>query len=598
VIVRGQTLQLGGTSVLPLPDAHIFTGSQSEFPIKSGVLATRARKARKAPRPRQDLEPDRRGTSQLAHLGRPESEFRGDWELGVGWIQGARRAARSAVSYGAKGVYEGPHRGVLARRSRHQLREIQSNFDGSPIDNESRGAVRSQNRVHFGENTHLDLRGVPCRRSGRLLGVLRPRLRTAEVPETSAYLHAARRQSACSRSARASNLDSLSATATTARSREKFTEELPVVTFHWLAQPIAENAMGTPIVVDMATEVGQRRSDYDDTATTRVSRIERCASDQLVELSAPFHLGPLNIRPFGAAHGTFYDDAIDGESEGRIAFDAACSSARGCRARGRGRTRTGRTAFAHVIAPRVSYLNRFRVDDGPSEFFPVRRDGCAERNRSWSASSSATSCRRWRRRENDKKEPRDFVFLDLAQDLFPDKDRDNAGETWASSTTTCCCGRGSTGCRCRTFALAVLRRSRLERGHAHVRRRRSRSAGSRASRGPATTGPTASSTARSASRRARGSWTGGHLRGQPARPRARPVAQLLVRPPQRPRLVDPALGELTTLHGRDDVPARVRARASRHEPQNSRPTFWPTTCRAIFATSYWNGATWRVRAAQ
>jgi len=425
VIVRGQTLQLGGTSVLPLPDAHIFTGSQSEFPIKSVGAGYSGKEGAKGALVLGKTWNQTGGALHNWLFGRPESEFRGDWELGVGWIQERGVPLEGAVSYGAKGLYEGRTEGFWLDDHGTNLREIQSNFDGSPIDNESRGAVRSQNRVHFGENTHLDLVAFHAADPAVYSEFFGRDYRTAEVPETSAYLHAADGNRLFTVGTRF-NLDSFSYRDDRALA-EKFTEELPVVTFHWLAQPIAETPWGTPIVVDMATEVGQRRSDYDDTATTRVSD-RTLRADQLVELSAPFHLGPLNIRPFGAAHGTFYDDAIDGESEGRIAFDAGVQLGTRLSRTWSWQDEDGPHGVRHVIAPRVSYLNRFRVDDDPSEFFQFDATD-ALKEQELVRVELRNLVQTMAPGENDKKEPRDFVFLDLAQDLFPDKDRDNAGET-------------------------------------------------------------------------------------------------------------------------------------------------------------------------
>jgi hypothetical protein len=430
VIVRGQSLQIGGTNVLPLPDAHIFTGSQSEFPIKSVGAGYSGKEGAKG---QVVLGKTWNGLGGSLHnwlTGRPESEFRGDWELGVGWIQERGVPLEGAVSYGAKGLYEGRTEGFWLDDHGTDLREIQANFDGSPIDNASRGLVRSQNRVHFGEDTHLDLVAFHAADPAVYSEFFGGDYRTTEVPETSAYLHAADGNRLLTVGTRF-NLDSFSYRDDRALA-EKFTEELPVVTFHWLAQPIAETPWGTPIVVDMATEVGQRRSDYDDLATTRVSD-RTLRVDQLVELSAPFQLGPLNIRPFGAAQGTYYDNTIDGNSEGRIAFDAGVQLGTRLSRTWSWQDEDGPHAIRHVIAPRVSYLNRFRVSDDPSDFFQFdATDALHEeelvrvelRNLVQTMAKGETD-----KKETDKKEPRDFVFLDLAQDVWPDKNRDNAGET-------------------------------------------------------------------------------------------------------------------------------------------------------------------------
>ncbi|HZN41381.1 MAG TPA: hypothetical protein VFD82_21415 [Planctomycetota bacterium] len=425
VFVRGHTLQLGGTSVLPLPDAHIFTGSQSEFPIKSAGAGYSGKEGAKGAIVVGTTWNQLGGGLHNWLLGRPEHEFRGEWEVGVGWIQERGVPLEGAFSYGAKGLYEGRTEGFWLDDRGTDLREIQANFDGSPIDNQNRGLVRSQNRVHFGEAAHLDLVAFHAADPAVYSEFFGGDYRTAEVPETSAYFHAADGNRLVTVGTRF-NLDEFSYRDDRALA-EKFTEELPVVTFHWLAQPIAETPWGTPIVVDMATEIGQRRSDYDDLAGTRVAD-RTLRADQYVELSAPFHLGPLNFRPFGAARGTFYDNAIDGESEGRIAFDAGVQLGTRLSRTWSWQDEDGPHGVRHVVAPRVSYLNRFRVDDDPSEFFAFDATD-ALREQELVRVELRNLVQTMVPGENGKKEPRDFVFLDLAQDVFPDKDRDNAGET-------------------------------------------------------------------------------------------------------------------------------------------------------------------------
>jgi hypothetical protein len=425
VIVRGQTLQLGGTSVLPLPDAHIFTGSQSEFPIKSAGAGYSGKEGAKGAI--VVGMPWNKAGGRLHNwlLGRPEHEFRGEWELGVGWIEERGVPLEGAFSYSAQGLYEGRTEGFWLDDRGTDLREIQANFDGSPIDNDNRGLVRSQNRVHFGTAAHLDLVAFHAADPAVYSEFFGGDYRTAEVPETSAYFHAADGNRLLTVGTRF-NLDEFSYRDDRALA-ERFVEELPVLTFHWLAQPLAETPWGTPIVVDMVTEIGQRRSDYDDLATTRVSD-RTLRADQTVELSAPFHLGPLYFRPFGAARGTFYDNALDGESEGRVAFDAGVQLGTRLSRTWSWQEEDGPHGVRHVVAPRVSYLNRFRVDDDPSEFFTFDASD-ALREQQLVRVELRNLVQTMVPGESGKKEPRDFVFLDLAQDLFPDEDRDNAGET-------------------------------------------------------------------------------------------------------------------------------------------------------------------------
>ena len=119
-----------------------------------------------------------------------------------------------------------------------------------------------------------------------------------------------------------------------------------------------------PIVVDLATELGQRRSDFDRRAGGFVSD-RTFRADQIAEVSAPFHLGALNVRPYARGRGTWYDHAADDDTEGRVAFEGGVQvGTRLSRTWGAG----GPDALRHVVAPKLTFANRFFVDDDPGEF--------------------------------------------------------------------------------------------------------------------------------------------------------------------------------------------------------------------------------------
>ncbi len=423
VVLHGQTLQISGTSVLPLPDARIFTRSQSEFPIK------RARGAYSAKEGVQGevvigLPYNRTGGAVHEWLtGRPANEFRGEWELGVGYIEQRGVPLDASLSYSAKDLYEGRTRGFWLDDRGQDLREIQSNFDGSPIADGGRGLVMTQNRLQFGPSTHVDLVAFEASDPAVYSEFFIGQYRTDEVPETSVYLHHADGNHLLTAAGRW-NLDDFSYRDNRALA-PRFVEEIPVVTYQWLAQPLGEMPWGTPIVVDLQTELGQRRSNFDDLAGMRVSD-RTFRADQIIELSAPFHLGVLNVRPYAQGRGTWYDNTIAGGSEGRIALEGGVQIG----------TRLSRTwswfdadgtqSMRHVVAPKVTYRNRFHVDDNASDFFDFdATDRLTEqelvrvelRNLFQRSQPLATTA------------PRDFLMLDLAQDFWPDAKRDNNGES-------------------------------------------------------------------------------------------------------------------------------------------------------------------------
>lgn len=439
VISRDQTLQIGGTSVLPLPDARIFTGSQSEFPIKrasvgySGNLGAQLGVTLGLP------WNETGGKLHNWLTGRPASEFRGEWEFGVGWIQRRGVPIEGALTYGAEGLYEGRTEAFYLNDRGKNLREISTNIDGSLINNNSRGLLRTQNRLHFGENTHLDLVAFHASDASVYSEFFMGPYRNDELPETSTYLHHADGNHLLTVGSRF-NLNDFSFRDDRYLA-PRFVEELPVMTYQWLAQPIAETPWETPIVLDLETQIGQRRSDFDDRFGSRISD-RTLRADQHLELSTPFHIGALNIRPYANARGTFYDQTPSGLSEERVAMEAGFQIG----------TRMSRTwswfdedgkrdAVRHVIAPRLTYRNRYHVDDQPGSFFqfdnvnPIRQAqlGYSSIDLLTERELVRFEIRNLVQKMGDDghggQQPRDFIFLDIAQDFLPNDGRDNRGET-------------------------------------------------------------------------------------------------------------------------------------------------------------------------
>ncbi|MBL8756579.1 MAG: hypothetical protein JNK15_25010 [Planctomycetes bacterium] len=424
VYSRGQSLQLHGTSVLPLPDAHFFTGSQGDFPIKR-VRGGYSSKDGALGEVVFGLPWNGTGGSlHHAITGRPAHEFRGDWELGVGYIGNRGAPLDGVLEYRAPGLYEGRTQAYWIDDRGEDRREITRHLDGTDIDSGNRGIVQTQNRLHLGPTTHLDLVAFHGSDPGVQPEFFSGAYRTEETPETSAYLHHADGNRLLTVGSR-SNLSEFSYRDDRALA-ERFIEESPVVTYHWIAQPIGRTPWDTPVVVDLATEIGQRRSDYDDRAGFRVAD-RTLRADQLAEVSMPFRLGEVSIRPFVNGRGTWFDNTVDGDSEGRVALTGGVQAG----------TRLSRTwswtadgeqkGMRHVVAPKIGYLDRFHVDDERTGFLQFDElDDLAEERlvrielRNLVQTMEPTG--------NGASAPRDFVFLDLAQDLFPDKGRDNGGD--------------------------------------------------------------------------------------------------------------------------------------------------------------------------
>jgi len=425
VVVRGQHLQVSGTNLLPLPDARFFTKSQSEFPIKRANAAYSEKEGVQA-EVVLGLPYNQSGGSVHEWLtGRPAHEFRGEWELGVGWIEQRGVPLEAGLTYRADGVYQGRTRGFFLDDRGDDLREITTNFDGSAIEAGNRGLLSTENRLLLGPSTHVDLVAFQASDPAVYPEFFRGQYRMDEVPETSVYLHHADGNRLLTAGGRW-NLDDFSYRDDRALA-PRFVEEIPVVTYQWLAQPLGETPWGTPIVVDLQTELGQRRSDFDDLAGMRTGD-RSFRADQTIELSTPFHLGALNVRPYASGRGTWYDTTVDGDSEGRIAVEGGVQFGTRMSRTWSWLDETGTQSVRHVIAPKVTYRNRFHVDDNQNEFFDfdaTDRLGEQELVRV----ELRNLVQRSQSDGSDQTTPRDFLMLDLAQDMWPDADRDNGGES-------------------------------------------------------------------------------------------------------------------------------------------------------------------------
>ncbi|HEB52923.1 MAG TPA: LPS-assembly protein LptD [bacterium] len=443
VITRGQSLQFGGVDVLPLPNARFFTGSQSEFPIKGATFGYQSGTGTQLGVV-FGLPWNQTGGALHEFLtGRPANEFRGSWELGVGWIEKRGMPLDARVTYGAAGVYEGWVEGFFLDDYGRNLREINVNRDGSFIADDSRGLVRTANRVFLGENTHLDLQAFRASDAAVYSEFFTGPYRNDELPETSAYLHHADGNHLLTVGTRF-NLDDFSY-------RDdrwlagRFIEEKPVVTYQWLAQPVAKTPWQTPIVLDLETQIGLRQSDWDRRTGIAVDD-ETLRADQHAEISVPFRFGAFSVRPYLNGRVTFYDntpDVVGGGDETRVAFEGGVQIG----------TRLSRTwswiedgerdAIRHVIAPKLTYRNRFQVDQRPGTLFQFDSVDTVRLNRLGYNTIDTLDERELLRFEvrnlvqkmnggnaaGADRGPRDFVYVDLAQDVYPNANRDNAGDS-------------------------------------------------------------------------------------------------------------------------------------------------------------------------
>ncbi len=423
IIARGQTLQVGGTNVLPLPNARVFTGSQDEFPIKrvragySQQLGYQGEVVFGLPW---------NGAGGAIHewiTGRPASEFRGEWQAGIGWIQERGVPLEGLLRYRAGRIYEGQIETFWLDDNGRNIREIRNSLDGTPVTDPTRTLVHTQNRLRLGQNTNLDLVAYQMSDEAVWSEFFQADYRTMEVPESSLYLHHGDGNRLLTAGTRF-NLNDFSYRDDRALAN-RFVEELPVVTYQWLAEPVGTTPWETPIVVDFATDVGERRSDYDPRSTL-AENDRTLRLDQLAEVSTPFPLWGLNVRPYLNGRGTWWDDGVAGEDVGRVATETGFQLGTSLRRTWQWLDGEDLRAVRHVMSPKLTYRNRFHAEDRTADVY------------TFDATDTITEEQLVRlelrnqlqRMENVGigTQPRDFLFFDVAQDLFPDKARDNRGD--------------------------------------------------------------------------------------------------------------------------------------------------------------------------
>lgn len=445
IVSRGATLQIGSTNLLPLPNTRVFSGSQSDFPFKRISVGYSNRLGYKA---QVGFGQTWNGTGGALHhwlLGRPASEFRGDWELGVGWIQRRGLPLEGTLNYQAPGLYRGSTEAFFLDDTGTNVREITADRAGNTIDTQNRGLLRTQNRLQLGERTTLDLVAYRMTDPSVWSEFFPGAYRTEETPETSAFLAHADGNRLFTLGAR-TNLNDFNYRDDRALAN-KFTEELPVATYQWLAQPIGKTPWKTPIVVDIETNVGERRSNYDDRASDPqptagspggitaspygppVARVSDSTLrlDQLAELSAPMQLGSLSVRPYMNGRGTWYDDTVGAGAEGRMALEAGVQMSTRLQRTWSWMSDGERQSIRHVMSPKLTWRDRYHVDDQPAQFHQFD---------SIDAITEVQLVRPELRNQVQKmavvdgvRQPRDFLFFDFAQDVFPDRARDNQGRT-------------------------------------------------------------------------------------------------------------------------------------------------------------------------
>lgn len=434
------TLAVSGISLLPLPNTSFLAREQSNFPIKGVATGYSSVDGAQV---RVDLGGSLNPIGGALHrffTGREAHEFHGDWRLGLGYNQHRGWPVDAGLRYEADGLYRGRFEGFYLDDDGPVRREITTLIDGTPITEDQRTLLFTENRVWLGEKTTLDLTafhaGDPAVRTE-----FYPReYREDELPETSAHLRHAADNVLFTTTVRA-NLtdfaydDGRALTPT-------FREELPLATFHVFSEPIATLPFDVPLLLTSAGSAGYLRSDFDrqvpgisplpvPSLDDDVVRI-----DEELELATPFWWGPLGFRPYASARVTYFDHDMAGRDRTRGAFAAGI----------RAGTRLARSwtwadadgnlrGIRHIMSPFVSFQHRYKVDGDPSQFHQFNEvaggPGVFHRFDDVDSLDEGAVLRvellnRFQTRREDSA-PHQFLWLDLAQNITPISDRDNMG---------------------------------------------------------------------------------------------------------------------------------------------------------------------------
>lgn len=419
VRARGGTLAIYGIGALPLPNTSFFTSDQTNMPIRGASVGYSSTEGARA---QLDLGGSFNPIGGALHeffTGRAAEEFHGDWYAGLGFNQERGFPLEGGLVYAAPGLYSGRLDTFYLHDGGSNRREILNNLDNTPIVEEDRSMIHTENRVHLGDNTTLDLTLFRLGDPAVWSEFYQHEYREAERPESSVYLRHGVENRLLTASGRF-NLNDFSY-ASDRTLADSFTEELPNVAFNLFSEEIAALPYGTPLLLTSGSSAGYFNNKFDETLPDLDQNTLRL--DQELELAAPFQLGPVGVRPFASARITHYEDTELGPSDDRLAFAGGVSAGmRLARAWAWANGDGSRTALRHVMSPRVSFFNRYKVSGDPQNYFQFdETDSLTE-----GTQLRFDLLNRLQHRRDDNA-VREFVWLDLAQTVTPISDSVNQG---------------------------------------------------------------------------------------------------------------------------------------------------------------------------
>ncbi|MEZ5966618.1 MAG: hypothetical protein R3F56_22465 [Planctomycetota bacterium] len=428
---RDNRLLVHGSKISALPDMDFFTSQEPPFPLK-GVSGGYANKEGAQAKVQLGGNWNQLGGSlHQALTGDDASEFRGKWRASVGFNQERGIPLEGELDYRGGEVYRGRTRGFFLDDQGNDRGPVQLDLDNGFIRESRREMVRSQNRVSLGEATTLDAELFQVSDPAVYPEFFQGDWMESELPETRMHLRHARDNWIATLSGR---FDINGVAYRDDRTlAQGFLEERPYGTFDLFSQPLFDVAERVPVLLTASTRAGQLRFNADRLATT--TDMEALRLDQELELAVPFAVGVVTVRPFVFGRVTYYDDSPNGDDVARWSYGGGVRA--GTRLQ---RTWTWlddgvETSLRHVMNPEIAVLHRTRVSKDPADVFQFDDIDALDEDvtiRVGLLNRWQTHRRRVARDSRDQGadavEVEEPIWLDLAQNFKPNRNRDNEGE--------------------------------------------------------------------------------------------------------------------------------------------------------------------------
>lgn len=432
--VRGRDARLlvHGTKLMSLPDVDFFTGQEPPFPLRGVAGGYSTKEGAQA---KVDLGGNWNrlgGSLHQALTGDDPSQFRGRWRASVGYNQDRGQPLEGELDYRGGELYRGSTRGFYLDDQGNNRGPVQLDLDNNFIRETRREVLRSENRVFLGDATNLDLKLFQVSDPAVYPEFFQGEWMETELPETRVYLRHARDNWITTLSGR---FDINGVAYRDDRTLAPgFLEERPYGTFDLFSQPLFDVADGVPLLVTASTGAGMLRINYDRLAA--MPDVEALRLDQEVELAAPFAIGVLTLRPFVFGRVTYYDDSPSGDAVNRWSVGGGIRAGTRLERTWRWLDDGSSSSLRHVINPEIAFLHRSRVTRDPADVFQFDdvdtldedvtvRVGVLNRIQTHRAKLATDEAPRDAKEQIAANEP---IWLDLAQNFKPIRNRDNGGE--------------------------------------------------------------------------------------------------------------------------------------------------------------------------